>query len=132
MFNRPLQQRSSNNNYSLHMQRVFTQDWLNSFWIAVVCSVLLFISLGKAFWWRRISLPLRNLYKCKQFFHCYCLWVFFLLLSLQSCCCLFTFTCLAPFIILHCWCCLFTCLLVYPLFYIDVVAIFLFIHWSCK
>ena len=33
MFVRSLEQRSSNHNYSLHTQRVFTQDWLNSFWI---------------------------------------------------------------------------------------------------
>ena len=39
MFNRSLQQRFSNHNYSLHIQRAFTQDWLNSFWIVVDCSI---------------------------------------------------------------------------------------------
>ena len=51
------------------MQRIFTQDWLYSFWIAIVCSGLPFISHGKLSdecTWRRMSLPSRNLYKCKQ------------------------------------------------------------------
>ena len=35
MFNRFLQQRSLNHNYSIRKQRIFTQNWLHSFWIAV-------------------------------------------------------------------------------------------------
>ena len=62
-------QRSSNHNYSLHTQRVFTQVWPSPFWPAVASSILPFISHGKQFdecSWRRISLPSRNLYNCKQ------------------------------------------------------------------
>ena len=58
-----------NHNYSLHMQHVFTQEELNSFSIAYVYSALSFISHTKQSnecTWRRMSLLLRNLYKCKQ------------------------------------------------------------------
>ena len=114
MFNRSLQHRSSNQNSFLHTQRVCIQDWLNSFWIAVTCSVLRFISNDKQcdeYTWKRMSLPSRYLYKCKQVGFC-------------NLCILFTLS-------LQCYCCLFTCL---PLFfyYTDVVAIFLFIRWSCN
>ena len=69
MLIRSLQQRSSSHNYSLFTQRVFTQDWQNSNWITVACSVLPFISYHKgqqsdACTCMRMSL--RNLYKCKQ------------------------------------------------------------------
>ena len=50
-------------------QRVFTRDWPNSFWTPVACSVLPFISHDKQSYecaWRRMFLPSRNLYKCKQ------------------------------------------------------------------
>ena len=129
MFVRILIRRSSNHNYSLHTEGLFTQDWLNSFWIAIVCSVLSFSSQGKQSdecTWRRMSLPSRNLYTCKQVVSVIVACIFSLRLSLQSCCCLFT--CLFPFYTALC-CCLFTSL---SLFYTDVVAIFLFIRWSCK
>ena len=61
--------KSLNHNYSLHTQRVFTQDWLNSFWTSASCSVLPFLSHGKQSnecTWRRMSLPSKHLYKCKQ------------------------------------------------------------------
>ena len=61
--------RSSNHNYYLHAQRVFTQDWLNSFWITFACYVLRFLLQTKQSnecTWRRMNLPSRNLYKCKQ------------------------------------------------------------------
>ena len=101
MFNRSLQQRSSNHNYSLHMQRAFTQNWLNSFWTAVACSVLSFILHGKQSYewtWRGMSLPSRNLYKCKQVacsvvVVC-CVYPLFFYTAL--CCCLFTS--LTPFV----------------------------------
>ena len=51
------------------MQRKFAQDWLNSFRIAVVCSVLPFISRGKQSnqcTLGRMSLPSWKIHKCKQ------------------------------------------------------------------
>ena len=69
MFNTSLYRRSSNQNYSLHMQRIFTLNWLNSYWIAVTCSILPFLSQDKQSdecTWKWRSLPSRNLYKCKQ------------------------------------------------------------------
>ena len=101
MFNRFLQHRSSNYNYSLHTQRVFTQNWLNSFWIAVTCSVLPFIRQDKQsdkYTWNIISLPSQNLYKCKQVVYVIVICVFCLRLFLQCCCCFFT--CLSPYFIL--------------------------------
>ena len=62
-------QKSLNPNYSLHMQRVFTQHWLNSFWIATAWSILPFILQGKQSdecIWRIMYLSSRNLYKCQQ------------------------------------------------------------------
>ena len=53
------------------------------------------------------TLPSRNLYKCKQVVYVIVVCVFCSRLSLQSC--------------LH----------VYPLFYTDIVAIFLFIYLFC-
>ena len=46
--------------------------------------------------WRRMSLPSRNFYKCKQVVYVIVVCVFCLRFSLQSCCCLFT--CLSPFL----------------------------------
>ena len=128
LFVRSLIQRFSNHNYSLHTQRVFIQDWLNSYWIHLELplpelSCLLY---------RRVS----SLINAREE-ECRCLreisinvnklviviCVFCLHLSLKSCCCLFI-----PF--LYCTVvCLFISL---PLFYTDVVAKFLFIRWSCK
>ena len=96
MFVRSFTRRPSNYNYSLYTQRLFTQGWLNYFWIAITYSVLSSISQGKQseeFTWRWMSLPLRNLYKCKQTVYCYFCILF--TLSLQYCCCMFT--CLSPF-----------------------------------
>ena len=62
--------------------------------------------------WKRISLPLRNLHRCKQVVYAIVVCVFCLHLSLQ------------------CFYCLFTSLSL--LFYTDVVSIFWFIRWSCK
>ena len=124
------------------MQRVFTQDWLNSFtlfhlhinnysldlynryfqttiilftcnvssyksdWIvfeiAIACSVLPFIWQSKQSnecTWCRISVPSRNLYKCKQVVYVIVVCVFCYRLSLQRCCCLYFFI---PFLY---WCC---------------------------
>ena len=93
-----------------HTQSVFTQDWLNFFWIAVACSVLPFIpqdsSLKNALKWEClcvISINVNNLFIILLFI--------LFTLSLQCCCCLFT--CLSPS------------------FYTDVVSIFVFIRWSC-
>ena len=61
--------RSSNHNYSLHTQHVFTQFWLNSFRIAVASRVVPFLLQGKQYdesAGRRMSLPSRILYKYKQ------------------------------------------------------------------
>ena len=107
---RSLIRRSSNHNYSLYTHRVFTQDWQNSLWITVCWSVLPVIMHCKESdecTWRIISLPSRNLYRCKQVIDVIAVCVF-------------------------CWHLFDICLLVYSLFYINVVAIFLFIRWSCK
>ena len=101
MFVRSLQRRSANHNYSLHTQRVFTQDWLNSFW-----SCLLYCRVNSL-----INAPEGNSINAN---------ILFLLLYL---CNLFT-DILALFVV--------ACPLVYHFFYTDVVAVFLFIHWSCK
>ena len=77
MFNRSLQQRSSNHNYCLHTQRVFTQDWLNCFRITIACSVLPFIPQEKR--WEG---------ECKQVVYCYFCILF--TLSMLCCCCLFS------------------------------------------
>ena len=82
------------------------QDWLNSFWITA-CFVLHFIYQWKQSdecSWRRMSLPSRNLYKCKQVVYCYL-------------CILFTLSLLIFYLFI-------------PSFYTDVI--FLFIIWSCK
>ena len=114
-----------NYNYSLHMQLVFTQDWQNSFWIPLpapshllYCRVKSLINalLGQYLCLREISI---NVNKCfivilyfdivvpsVLFLHAYLFISFYMLMFL---------------------------LLVYffiPLFYTDVVAIFLFIRWS--
>ena len=98
--------RSSNHNFSLDMQCAFTQDWLNSFWIAVTYALSCFL-------YRKVSsLNLLNLYKCKQVFFRYC-----------SLCILFRFILTVLLLLVY---------LFIPFFYADVVAIFLFICWSCK
>ena len=69
LFVRSLIRRSSDHNYSFHKQCVFTQDWLNSFWIVVERSILPFILQTKQSnecTWRRMSLASRNPYKCTQ------------------------------------------------------------------
>ena len=55
-------QRSSNHNYSLHMQCVFTQSWLNSFCLAFYIAA----KQSNERISRTMFLPLQNLYKCKQ------------------------------------------------------------------
>ena len=62
MFVRYLIRKSSNHEYSFHTQRVFTQDWLNSFWITIACSVLPFI------WKRFFYSPKKTLNKSNNFF----------------------------------------------------------------
>ena len=141
--------------FSFLTQRVFIQDWLNSNWITRVvlthdllnfncntesCSVSPFISHDQQSdecTRRRICLPLRNLYKCKQALYC----VFCLRSSLKNCCCYLSAIFILHFVIgclflnsfLYFYtalcCCLFISLSPY-FFYADVVVIFLFI--SCK
>ena len=108
MFNRSfwsLQQKSSNNNYSLHQQRVFSQDWLNFFCIAFVYSVFIFILQGKRLintlkggrhWLREISVNV------EKFFIVFCV---------------FCLRC--PSIVV------FACLLFYPFFYIHMLLLYL-------
>ena len=145
-----LQQRSSNS------QRVFIQDWLNSFWIAchlhtrlnsnwtsrvflthdwlnsnwitVACCVLPFISHDQQSdecTWRRMFLPSRNLYKCKQaagIVVVACFYPFFILHFVVG----GLFICLSSIFILHfVAACLFLCPFIF--FNTDVVAIFLFL-----
>ena len=65
---------------------VLTHDWLNSNWITVACYILPFISHDQQSdecTCRRMFLPSRNLYKCKQAVYC----VFCLRSSLKNCCC---------------------------------------------
>ena len=105
-----------NYNYSLHMKRVFTQDWLNTFWIPVACRVLSFISQGKLsdeYTWTEhwIHLSSRILCKYKQ--------VVKVLLFMY-------FICICPCSVVVAF------LIVYSLFYTDVIGIFLFIRWSRK
>ena len=99
MFNRSLEQRSSNSNYSLHTQRDFKQGWLNCFRNAITCSVLLFISQDKQSdecTWKGMFVSTRNLYNYKRVVYCYfCILFTF---SLPCCCCMFT--CLFAFFIL--------------------------------
>ena len=59
MFARSLSQRPSNHNYSLFTQRVFTQDWPNSYWITVSYSVLPVLQSTQSgeCTWRRMFLP---------------------------------------------------------------------------
>ena len=80
---------------------------LTEFWIAIACSVcpLISLTMSDEYIWRRMSLPSRNLYKCKQivyfnksvfYLHCYplflyCTLLFFVYSSLPS---------LSPFFIL--------------------------------
>ena len=94
--------------WSLSETRVFTQDWPNSYWIAVTYSILPFISQSTQsdeFTSRRMFLPSRNLYKCKQV------------------ACSVVVACFYPFFYTALCYCLFTSLS--PFFYTDVVAIFL-------
>ena len=119
MFVWTLIRRSSNHNYSL----------LNYFWFPVACSVLPLISQSKQSdecTWRRMSLPLRNLYKCKQVVHCYLCILFTLSFALLLPVYLFI-----PF--LYCTVVV-ACLLLYPFFFLtDVVAIHTYIHnWSLQ
>ena len=112
--------RSSDHNYSLHTKSVFRQDWLKAFWTAVACSVFPFMTHGKQSGectWRRMSLSLRNLYKCKQVVCCYL-------------CVLFMYLCIC---VLLCYSCtvVVACLFVCSLFCTDVI-ILLFISWSRK
>ena len=108
----------------LHKQRVFTQDWLNSFWIAVAFSFLPFTLHGKQSiecTWRRMSLPLRNLYKCKQVACSVvvaCLLVYPLFYT-ELCCCMFSFE--SPFFILM------LLLLVY--FFIPIFILMLLLYF---
>ena len=95
------------------MQHVITQDWLNSFWIAIACFVLHFIA-------RSVS-SLMNVLERE------CLWLREISINVNK---LFTVVCV------FCLCppcsIVVACLLVYPLFYTDAVAIFFFIRSLCK
>ena len=115
MFIRSLIWRSSNHNYCLHTQRVFTQDWLNSFWTAVAWSVLfLYRRLnsrinaleGECLCLREISINRNNLFA-----------VLFLSVYLFI---RFFYTDIVV-----------ACLLPNFIFYTDVIAIILFIRWWC-
>ena len=91
-------------------------DWLNSNLITIACSVLPFISddqQSDECIWRRMFLPSRNLYKCKQAVY----WVFYLRSSLNNCFCYLS----AIFFILHF---VIACLCLCPI-------IFFFLHWRC-
>ena len=102
---RSLQYKSSNHNYSLHMQIVFTQDWLNSFLIPIECSVLPFISQGKQSdecGWRRMS-----------FF------AFAKSLQIKICCLCYGYLCILFTFVLAVLL-LLVCLLVYPFFILKL------------
>ena len=117
MFNRSLQQRSSNRYYSLHTQRVFIQDLLNFFWISAASSALPFISHGK--------LLKDNVFVFVKSLLVICLSVFLycsLLLPVYS---LITFFILMLMLLVYFF-------IPFSFFYSNVVAIFLFIHWSSK
>ena len=101
----------------------FMQDWLNSSeffpWPALCCllncrlnSVINALE-GEYICLRDISINVNKL------------------LAVQCCYCMFT--CLSAFFILHfVVACLFLNPFLFIFIYTDVVAIFLFIHWSCK
>ena len=94
------------------MQCVFTQDWLNSFWIAVSCSVLPFISYGKQSdecTWRIMSLLSINVNK---------LLIRFFILHFVVACLLFNI-----FFLYWCCCCLFT-----PLFLFIILLLLLYFY----
>ena len=60
---------SHKTDWILSEPHVFTQDWPNFYWINISYSVLPFISQSTQSdkcTWRRMFLPSRNLYKCKQ------------------------------------------------------------------
>ena len=105
--------------YNIDLQTTiifFTQNWLNSLWISVACFVLSFISHGKQSnesTCRKMSLPSRNLYKRMQLTYSVTVAFFFVAAFLYC-----TLLQRVYFFIL--------------LFYTDVVAIFLFIRWSCR
>ena len=144
MFVRSLIRRSLNHNYSLPTQRVFAQEWLNSIKTSVACSVLPFKSQGKLSdecTWRRMSLASRNLYNLPSmrtdlqivFFEGFkTLMNYQLNLSLHYF--VYVYPCrivvgcwlVYSLLILHCY-----CIFCYCIFFTDVVAIFLFIRWSC-
>ena len=86
----------------------YKSDWI-VFEIAIACSILPFIWQGKQSdecTWRGMSIPSRKLYKCKQVVYVIVVCVFYL-----------RYSCNVVVVV--------ACLLVYPLFYTDVDAIFL-------
>ena len=88
------------------MQCVFTQDWLNSFWIAIACPVLPFMNACLCL--RKISINVNKLLAV-LLLPVYLFIRFFLYSTL-----------LLPVYFLV------------PFLYADVVAIFLIKSWSCK
>ena len=96
LFDRSLQWRFSKDDYSqLHT------DWLNSFGIRCCSAIPLLLQCKSSdeYSRRTMSLPSRNLYKCKHVIHVIVVCVFCLRLSLQCCCWLFIYL-FIPFFIL--------------------------------
>ena len=141
MFVRSLIWRSSNRNYSFHMQRVFTQDWMNSFWILLpVLFCLLYCRVnsvlnaleGECMCFCEISINVNKLFTVIFVFclHCPCDGVVACLLVYSfldwCCCCLFTSLSLFYTDVI-----VVACLLPYPFFVLMSLLSFLFICWSC-
>ena len=116
LFNRALQHRSSKYNSSLHTQCVFTQDWLNSFWILIVASSCLLYHM--------VSSLMNSLERGWLCLHKISIIVN---KSLE----VLVFTVVFIRYLLYCILLLLVYFLI-PLFFTEVFAIFLFIHLIFK
>ena len=79
-------ERSSKHNYSLPAHSVFTQDWLNFYWLSCLICLIFYITMRCSWMHMFITSPSRNLHKYKHrslhsfVTHCYlyiCLHLFF-------------------------------------------------------
>ena len=84
------------------MQLVFTQEWRNSFWIFVACSVLQASDEGDCLCHLK-----ENVFAYVKSLQMYTNCLHYCCFALQSCCCLFT--CLSPFF--------YTALLLLPVYF---------------